>query len=120
MPLEHLLTYSGDSSTTVTNAANGVEDYIYIYFGQITALYAFLTFTITNMSIKLYATADNNSVANASATWFDITNDLIGVGSFSSTSHIRMNTPESFDRLRIGYTPSNAVNSLVFRINKSR
>lgn len=118
--VEHLLAYSGDASTTVTNAANGVEAYIYLIFGQEAKLYAFLTFNITAMDIRLYATADNYTVANASAVWHNITNDLIGVTSFGATSHIRINTPESFDRLRIGYTPSNATNSLVLRVNRTR
>lgn len=119
--LSHYQTYSGSGRViNVTNAANGVEAYQYEDWGNDGFKNAFITLAISNVTVSIYATADNNTVANASATWVNVTNTLFGVSQITTSGEWHINSNEAFDRIRITYTPSNATNSLAVRMVKMR
>jgi hypothetical protein len=113
------VTYSGDGRIiNATNAANGVAVNFYIELGKAGFKHAFLSLAIVATTVQLFATADGPSVADADATWVNVTNTLFGVSQITTSGEWHINTPESFDRLRLTYTPSNATNSLAVRLTR--
>lgn len=95
----------------------GNGDTSYSYFNWGSEGYRFGTFqlSISNTTVTLEATNDDEDISDANAVWVDITNIMFGVMSFTSSTNIILDTPLTFNRLRWKRVTTNATNSFSCR-----
>ena len=108
----------------IVNVPNGslgdaVTSYTYINWANLNFFRGFLSFILQNTTIKIYGTADNDSVADANAQWDDVTMALTGSVSKVSSFQIIIDSDFSFSRIRIERITTNTTNSCAIRIKKT-
>ncbi len=100
----------GDANTSYTYFNLGREGYSYFSIGH----------TNTATTITLEFTNDTADVADASATWSDLTNLLVGAATITVAGTITVDTPWPWARGRIKRLTTNVNNAFTARITRSR
>lgn len=133
------LSYADDISVTTTNdVAPGVTldgtitnvvntelsgtDVSYTYFQLAASGYSQFTlqYTIEATTLTIEGSNDRFSVPDASATWSDITTELTGSSSITSSGSLTVSNKIPWPRLRIKRATSNATNSLVLKLTRAK
>lgn len=104
---------------SIDSASNGAVEaaYTYIPWATMGRRFALIQLALTATTVTIEATADDPTIADASANWTDITLALFGVASFTSASDLIIDTPLLASRIRIKHLPTNATNSYNARLS---
>lgn len=98
---------------------NAVERITYIAFAKLNFFRGILSFIIQATNIKIYGTADNDTVADADAQWTDITSAWTGDATKTSSFDVIIDSDNGYSRLKIIRTTTNATNACAIRTQKN-
>jgi len=107
---------------TVANGDLGNADTSYTYFNLAGEDYRSFSvaFTITATTLTLEASNDASTVADASATWTDVTTALTGSANATASGMWIVNTEIPIRRIRIKRLTTNATNALKLFLVRTR
>lgn len=100
--------------------ADATTSYTYFNMLQEDYKYFILDFTIVATTLTLEGSNSSVGVADASAVWVDITDEMFDVASETATGTWICDSPCPFKRLRVKRLTTNSTNSLTLRLTRSR
>jgi len=111
--IDHMSKVKGRILNVVNgDLGNADTSYTYIPLSYNDASYLTLQFTIEATTLTLEGTNDSLDVADAAATWTDITNAMTGAASWTVTGAWIIDTPLAFGRVRVKRLTTNLTNAL--------